>query len=77
MDYAFILWLLFALFSTGFCASIEKKSDSETVTVRKNSSRKISLGDLMTCGLTRDVSCFLDAADAIVEEKKNQILGEQ
>ncbi|EFA06938.1 uncharacterized protein LOC103313673 [Tribolium castaneum] len=77
MDYALIFWLLFAVFSTGFCASIEKNnSEPETVTVRKNSSRKISLGDLMTCGLTRDISCFLDAGDAFVEEKKNEILAQ-
>ncbi|XP_044266064.1 uncharacterized protein LOC123012240 [Tribolium madens] len=77
MDYSLIFWLLIAVFSTGFCASIEKNnSELETVTVRKSSSRKISLGDLITCGLIRDISCFLDVGDAFVEEKKNEILAQ-
>jgi hypothetical protein len=77
MDYVLLLWFTLALFSTGFCATIQRNhSEPEAVTVREDRSGKAILRDFLACGVARDVSCFLDVADVLVEEKKNDLLGE-
>ncbi|RZC40222.1 hypothetical protein BDFB_003128 [Asbolus verrucosus] len=76
MDYL-LLWLLFTSFPFSFCATIEKhNSEPEAAEVRTDKSRAVTLRDFMTCGLTRNISCFLDTADAALEEKRTQLLAE-
>ena len=72
MDYALCIFV--ALFSTAWCAAVNNHSDHETAQVRK---RETAFRELMACGLTRDASCFLDAADVLVEERMDDVLGEQ
>lgn len=56
--------LIFALFSYGY-----------TTAAAATTPRKSYLRQFMGCGLTKDVSCFLDVAEELVEEKRTEILG--
>lgn len=74
MDY--YLWIIFTLFTSGFCANIQRNNSENNTVVTKGRSWKSSIRELMACGLARDASCFFNVADVIMEERTNDILGE-